>query len=254
MRRFVSSFEALAIIFGLFLLPAASEAQSLRGSESSLDRQNRQARAHDFTYLTDAAQVRHFASTGRLVALRANQDFELKDVSFAYARPAVRLFVQRLSAQFRAACGEKLVVTSLTRPRSTQPRNASARSVHPTGMAVDLRRHNKPACRRWLDRVLLSLEVSRVLEVTLERHPPHYHVAVFPDPYSRYVARIEDIRKTPPARFADLVSYTVGRKDTLWRIARQHGTTPERIQAANGLTSTTIYPGQTLQVPLSTLR
>ena len=55
-------------------------------------------------------------------------------------------------------------------------------------------------------------------------------------------------------RFADLVSYTVGRKDTLWGIARQHGTTPERIQVANGLTSTTIYPGQRLQVPLSALR
>lgn len=250
MHRLVTLFTALAVVFGLLLLPADSEAQSLRGGKGSLDRQNRQARAHDFTYLTDADQVRRFASAGLLVRLRANQNFELKDVSFAYARPAVRLFVHRLSAQFRAACGDKLVVTSLTRPRIHQPRNASARSVHPTGMAVDLRRHNKPTCRRWLEQVLLSLEGSGVLEVTLERHPPHYHVALFPDPYARYVARLAGGPETPAV---DLVSYTVGRKDTLWRIARQHGTTPEQIQTTNGLTSTTIYPGQTLSVPLSAL-
>ena len=38
------------------------------------------------------------------------------DVSFPFARPEVELFVQRLSGQYRRACGEQLVVTSLTRP------------------------------------------------------------------------------------------------------------------------------------------
>ena len=131
----------------LLLVPADVEAQSLRGSQASLDRQNGQARAHDFSFLADSSHLRRFANAGLLVRLPGNADYVLKDVSFPYARPEIRLFVERLGAQFRAACGEKLVVTSLTRPRANQPRNASPRSVHPTGMAVDLRRHNTTGCR-----------------------------------------------------------------------------------------------------------
>ena len=147
------------------LLGATAEAQSLRGSRASMDRQNAQARAHDFTFLRDGRHVTTFVNSGLLVPLRGNSNYELHAVSYPYARPEVKLFVERLSAQFRAACGEKLVVTSLTRPQNGQPRNASARSVHPTGMALDIRRHNTPTCRRWLERVLLSLEGSGVLEV-----------------------------------------------------------------------------------------
>ena len=38
------------------------------------------------------------------------EDFELHRVSFPYARPELDLFLRRLSAQYRAACGERLVV------------------------------------------------------------------------------------------------------------------------------------------------
>ena len=245
--------SAFVISALLLLAPSVSEAQSLRGSRGSLDRQNGQARAHDFTFLANSTHVQRFVDAGLLVRLRGNGDYALKSVSFPYARPEVRLFVERLSSQFHAACGEQLVITSLTRPKANQPRNASQRSVHPTGMAVDVRRHNTPSCRKWLERVLASLETSAVIEATLERNPPHYHIAVFPDPYLQYVARVTG---TPPSTdyphegFVDLVNYTVNRKDTLWRIARNHGTTPEQILAVNGLRSTTIFPGQTLKVPL----
>ena len=114
-------------------------AQSLRGSSASLDRQVAQARRHDFTHLASPPQVRRFVDAGLLVHLSGNRDYTLVDVSFPFARPEVRLFVERLSSQYRGACGEQLVVTSLTRPLSHQPRNASDRSVHPTGMAIDLR-------------------------------------------------------------------------------------------------------------------
>lgn len=209
-----------------------------------MDRQNEQARAHDFTFLRDGNQVRTFANSGLLVRLPGNTNYTLNAVSYPYARPEVKLFVERLSSQFRSACGEQLVVTSLTRPQSGQPRNASSRSVHPTGMALDIRRHNTPACRRWLERVLLSLEGSHVLEVSLEQRPPHYHIALFPDPYRKYVARLGN---NPAA--ASEGTYTVARKDTLWRIARSHGTTTAAIQRANNLRGTTIYPGQKLLIP-----
>ncbi len=79
---------------------------------------------------------------GYLVQVRANRDFDLHGVSYPFARPETRTFTLRLANQYRLACGEKLVVTSLTRPLSRQPRNASSRSVHPTGMALDVRRSN----------------------------------------------------------------------------------------------------------------
>lgn len=165
-------------------------AQSLRGSRSSLDRQNREARSHDFTYLRGPSQLTRFVGAGLLVPIEGGADYALADVSYEVARPEVRLFVERLSAQYREACGAPLVVTSLTRPRSSQPPNASTRSVHPTGMALDLRRPATQACRHWLESTLLYLEKRRVIDATLERHPPHYHVAVFPDDYIAYVATI----------------------------------------------------------------
>src|SRR6185295_8964622 len=114
-------------------------------------------------------------------------DYIVNDVSFPYARPAVKLFVQRLAAQYREATGQRLVITSLTRPINQQPENASALSVHPAGMAVDLRIPASAKHRRWLERTLLSLEDKAVLDVTRERHPAHYHVAVFPEQYENYV-------------------------------------------------------------------
>ena len=130
--------------------------QSLRGSIASLDLQNRVARQHDFTFMDDGSRVRFFAEQGWLVRIEPNRDIGLKGVSYPYARPEVSLFVQRLGAQYRAACGEQLIITSLTRPTTGQPVNASDRSVHPTGMALDLRTPRTPRCRTWLEGVLLG--------------------------------------------------------------------------------------------------
>ena len=226
------------------LLPGAAAAQSLRGSAMSLDVQTEQAEEHDFTYLLGTAQVHRFVDAGLLVAVGGNRNYSLKDVSFPFARPEAKLFIERLAGQYRQACGEPLVVTSLTRPESHQPRNASDRSVHPTGMAIDLRRPRE-TCRRWLERTLLSLEKQAVLEATAERIPPHYHVAVVPTQYAAYVDRLR-------ARAAGTMSpgrvYTVRRGDTLWDIARRHGTSATALRRSNGLPSTQIYPGQRLAV------
>src|SRR5690606_29961851 len=90
-----------------------------------------------------------------------------------------------------SACGEKMVVTSLTRPINLQPANASEASVHPTGMAVDLRVPRDDKCRRWMETTLLSLEGTGVLDVTREYYPPHYHVAVYTKMYGNYVASLD---------------------------------------------------------------
>lgn len=163
----------------------------LKGSESSVLRQHSVAKRHGYAFLRNSAQVREFVREDRLERVRSNRNILIENVSFPFARPEVKLFVERLGAQYRAATGERLVITSLTRPKSRQPRNASELSVHPAGMAVDLRIPRSVRGRRWLERTLLDLEDRIVIDATRERTPAHYHVAVFPRAYARYVAQLE---------------------------------------------------------------
>lgn len=248
--RFVNSRFALAgalvAALGLWTTPVDTSAQSLRGSRSSMDRQNQMARQHDFTYIETPERVRLFADRGWLVRINDGRNHSLHAVSFPYARPAVQLFIERLSRQYKSACGEELVVTSLTRPQNRQPRNASDRTVHPTGMALDLRYPWNRQCRQWLEGVLLSLERQGVIEATLERHPRHYHIAVFPDYYEGYVETLVSRGVGGP----DTREYKVRNGDSLWTIARSHGVSVSELQRANGLRGSRIYAGQVIDVPL----
>lgn len=204
-----------------------------------MDRQVAEADRHSFTHLRDAAQVKRFVLIGLLVRVPPSRDLALSPgVSHPYARPELSLFLRRLSQQYRAACGERLVVTSLTRPLSEQPDNASKRSVHPTGMAADLRMSGSRGCQRWLERVLLNLERGDVLEATRERYPPHYHVALFPKPYVAYLASRQVA-----------VEPTVRAEDTLWYLASAPDTTLEPLELFNRLRWSPIPPGQVLQFP-----
>src|SRR5690606_41529434 len=128
------------------------------------------------------------------------------------------------------------------------------------------------SCRKWLESTLLSLERRRVLEVTRERRPPHYHVALFSAAYLSYVEGLtgetkEALLGSPPGRTtaeSDVIrtaasasartvapapdpepsTYVVRRGDTLWRIARPHDTTPTALRRANPPPPPPIRPGQ----------
>jgi hypothetical protein len=228
----------------LLAMPAA--AQSLGGSEASVDRQYGAARDHDFTFLRSSQEIQQFVEAGYLIEIPGNDHYVLRNVSYPYSRPEVKLFLERLGAQYMAACNEPLVITSLTRPSTDQPRNASEQSVHPTGMAVDIRRSSQRTCRMWIEEILLSLERDGLLEATRERWPPHYHVAIFPQPYARYVASLPDKSLPDPTT---VLHYTVRRGDSLWTIARDHGVEVDDLKAANNLSGNQIYAGQTLRIP-----
>ena len=249
----VATVAAVLVVAGF----QPAEAQSLRGSAASLDRQNEQARAHDFTLLETPAQVRRFVELGYLVPIRPTENLGIANVSFPYARPEVRLFLQRLSAQYRSACGERLVVTSLTRPLSNQPPNASSRSVHPTGMAVDFRRSGNARCRSWLESTLLTLEGQAVLEAIYERNPPHYHVALYPQPYAQYVAArtgdesvVAQAGRGDPEVELEWVTHRVRRGENLTAIASRYESTVTRIRSENGLRGSRILAGQELRIPV----
>ena len=230
----------MAIALGL-LAAEVAWAASLRPSRSSLNRQNRIARQHDFTFLNTPRDVRRFVAAGYLVPVSESRHLDLHRVSFPYARPEVDLFLGRLAEQYHRACGERLVVTSLTRPRNQQPRNASRRSVHPTGTAFDLRASRSHRCRAWLESTLLQLEDRGVLEASRERRPVHYHVALSPNQYVGYLAR----RGVP---IPGGRTHRVVAGESLWQIARRHGLTVARLKELNGLRSDAIRPGQVLEL------
>ena len=182
-------FREAMLLALLSMVPFSSVlAAGLGGSLTSMRNQYHIAQANEFTFLRTAAQVEEFVEQNRLLPIANDEVLLMVDVSFPFARPSVALFIERLSEQYYAATGQRLVVTSLTRPISEQPSNAHELSVHPTGMAVDFRVPADTTARRWLENTLLSLEKSGVLDVTREKHPPHYHVAVYPAKYEQYVA------------------------------------------------------------------
>lgn len=182
---------ALLAVAGAAALARPAQAQTqatlLRGSKASVERMYQQALDHDLTFFETPSAVREAARKGRIDSLVPNGDFTLHAVSFPYLISSTRVFVERLAGQYRSACREPMVVTSAVRPESRQPRNSSANSVHPTGMAVDLRRPSG-RCLTWLRSTLTDLEKAGVLEVTEERNPVHFHVAVFPQPYASYLS------------------------------------------------------------------
>ena len=228
----------LALAATLLVISSAGQTQTLKGSRASMERQNQIAIKQGYTFIKTSRVVAGLVDSGDLVEVKNDKNFELHDVSFPFVRPPVKAFIERLSSQYRVACGEKLTVTSLTRPIDRQPANASSDSVHPTGMAVDLRIPSKQNCRTWLENYLLGLEADDVLDVTRESRPPHYHVAVFPDTYEQYVAGMT----------GSTHEYTVRRGDTLSRIASTTGASVAQLRAANGLRNDLIQVGQKLLV------
>lgn len=154
-------------------------------------RQNTVAKQLGYEFVKTPEQLPVLVDEGDFVPLPGNDDYEvLESVSYPYARPEVRLFVERLASQYREDTGEKLVVTSLTRPASEQPRNSHALSVHPAGIAIDFRISTRRASQQWLEAVLLKLERQNLLDITRERYPPHYHVAIFPQAYRSHVEKL----------------------------------------------------------------
>jgi hypothetical protein len=180
MPRLSLAFTLLAAsLIAILAPPGAASAQTLRGSQSSVDATYEFARDRKLTFHETGRTVRRAATTGKFVRLAGNSNFRMKGVTYPYVLPATRTFVHRLAAEYRSVCREPMTVTSAVRPSTRQPRNAAAKSVHPTGLAIDLRKPRGRNCRDWLRDRLLELERDDLIDATEEFRPPHFHVVVF---------------------------------------------------------------------------
>jgi len=256
----------------LLLVPAAllagartSGAQTLRGSPAAVDRAYREAHQHDLTFFRSAASVRRAAREGTLVQLRGNRNYRVHQVRYPYVLPTTHNFVNHLAEQYRARCGEKMVVTSGVRPLTFRLSNSVDKSVHPAGMAVDLRKPRNARCISWLRERLLHLEGEGAIDATEEHNPPHFHLVVYPHATLREVERKpksepvvsrstkNEVKKSAPAvsarKSTSSRTYRVRRGDSLWSIARRHGTSVERLKSVNGIRSSHVVAGQVLVIP-----
>lgn len=226
------------------------------------------AQSENLEFLHTTSDVYQAARLGVLKLITITEDLDLERATFPFVLPATLRFADSLAHEYHIGCGERIVVTSGARPIDEQPRNASPKSVHPTGMAVDFRKPRNPVCLAWLRTNLLALEDRHVIEATEERHPAHFHVAVLrqaPEPRITTLAsngevapsvtnsagrgrRARDVDHTSD-RVARAHAYRVQPGDNLWTIAHRIGTTPQRIQALNHLGTSRIRPGQTLSLP-----
>lgn len=172
------------------LVPGEVGAQepSLRGSPAAMREQHAVARRHDLTFFRTREQIREAAERGELVPLTGDAHHEIASfVDPRFVRPEALSFIEHTARRYHQACGEPLVVTSGVRATADQPWNAHELSVHPAGIAVDLRVSRTPECREWLEDELLELERRDLVNATRERRPPHYHIAVYPA-YVEYAA------------------------------------------------------------------
>jgi LysM repeat protein len=263
-QRFLSKI-ALA---GLMMAPfVAASAQSLRGSPASVELMYSSAHSHDLAFLQNRADVYSAAMQGALVLISINEDLTLDRVTFPFVLPNTRRFADSLAKEYHAGCGERLEVTSGARPIDEQPRNASPKSVHPTGMAVDF---HKPAgnCLTWLRKNLLDLEARGVVEATEEKHPAHFHVAVLNQLREPPIRLLASAPSTPATRVASAgpkvrtaagevalppaagkqARYQVRAGDNLWTIAERHNTTTDDLKKLNKLNSSRLKVGMEIQI------
>ncbi|MEO6528002.1 MAG: DUF5715 family protein [Gemmatimonadaceae bacterium] len=258
--------------------------EALRGSQASVQKMHDFAESHHLPFYLTPTNVSDAVKTGRLVTLTGDSTYELTSgVGFSYATREARQFVLDFAPQYFAACGTPLTVTSAARPISRQPRNSNPYSVHPTGIAVDLRRPNAGPCQTWLRNALAELEARGFVEATEERHPPHLHVAVLTEP-GRVVSLPQlasgAIAATPPdqavrvsntpvagqrikvpssnAASGDAIrgsTYRVREGDTLWDVARRSGVSVSELARANKRSPRGVLrPGVTLRLPPSNSR
>ena len=253
---------------------AAREPESLRGSKASVEKMYDFAQRYRYPFYLTPTTLDDAIARGKLVPLTGDENYELtRGVGFSYATVEAREFITQFAPQYLAACGAPLTVTSAARPMSRQPRNANPHSVHPTGIAVDIRRPFPGPCLTWVRGALAQLEAQGIVEATEEHHPVHLHLAVLRAPGAKF--KLPDltngvvVARQPTAPVTAVANgdvglttltapdtdgkgrvYLVRQGDTLWDVAQKLGVTVQALAEANHRSPKSVLrPGTTLKLP-----
>jgi len=187
------------IIFALsfLILPLGSlSAQngSLRGSPSSMIKQNRVADKEDLTRLKDNAMIKRFVKSGLLVPLVDGDGIVVDrrlEVNRRFCRPKAVEFLKDLGTRFEREFHRPLQVNSCVRDIETQkalrwfnrnaaPTSGDKASAHLTGSAVDIARLGLTSKEQsFVDSRLKYNERAGKIEATKEHMQAVWHVMVF---------------------------------------------------------------------------
>ena len=182
---------------------------SLRGTRQSQVVQNERADRDHLSRMTDQKTLDRFKRLELIVSVPAKtKDYYIHGApaQYHYVRPWTKLFLDRLSSQFRSRFGGPLRITSLIRTSAYQNQlsrsngnTASAvgekRSSHLTGASLDISKKGMTAARqRWVRNVLASLKAKGYLFAVEEFYQPNFHVMVYRN-YPEYVAMLQARRK-----------------------------------------------------------
>jgi nucleoid-associated protein YgaU len=271
-------FVTVLVAVSVLTSPASAQRvrfpSELRGSKESVQRMWDFAQDNRLAFFQTPREIGQAVADGRLVPLTGDSTYELSSgVGFAYATREARQFVLAFAPQYAAACGTPLVVTSAARPATLQPRNSNPYSVHPTGIAVDLRRPPAGPCQRWLRSALAELEDQGYVEATEEHRPVHVHVAILTAPGSiaalpplvtgfgaprRTAVATARLTSRTAASSADgdvddgisARTYRVRAGDSLWEIAQRSGVSVSALARANRRSQRAVLtPGTILRIP-----
>lgn len=194
----------LAAALSVDLLPAAS----LRATGESQIIQNQRADGDHLSRMEDDAMAARWKRLELLAPVASKTStYYLHNIpkSSRYLRPWAKLFLSRLSRQYRTRFGKPLRVTSLLRTAERQhalrKRNGNAASVtgpkrssHLTGASLDISKKGMGRSQRdWMRRVLLSLRDKGHLYAIEEHQQPNFHIMVHRG-YEDYVAK--KVKKT----------------------------------------------------------
>lgn len=199
------TFLTVVVLTGLASQAAGATRSSLRADFRSQVIQNERADLDGLSRFEGSDMVKRFARLQLLeqVPLKT-RNYYLHQIpsEFRYLRPWAKLFLDRLSSQFRSRFGQPLRITGLTRTAKYQQslrrrnRNAAAasgpkRSVHLTGACLDISKKGMTGSQvSWMRRVLLSIKQKGYLFPVEEFKQPNFHIMVYRN-YPEYVASLQ---------------------------------------------------------------
>lgn len=199
------TFLTVVVLAGLASQASGATRSSLRADFRSQVIQNERADLDGLSRFEGSAMIQRFVRLQLLeqVPLKTrNYYIHRIPAEYRYLRPWAKLFLDRLSSQFRSRFGQPLRITGLTRSAAYQQslrrrnRNAAAasgpkRSVHLTGACLDISKKGMTGSQvNWMRRVLVSIKQKEFLFAVEEFKQPNFHIMVYRN-YPEYVARLQ---------------------------------------------------------------